>query len=265
MGTDPTRPTPPPAPARPPVTAPTAGLVVSGGWQIEGPPGHDPARRAAGRGADGGIFHRPDPQPAHPRGVRRGRDAVLYLVRRARARARRAVADRRGHLHRRDATTRISRPHDQAAPGRHPTPLRLAGNRAGAAHQPGHLRARADPRRQDGQDAGAATRRSAAAAGHHRHVDPPRPARSRPAGRDGLQLCERLGRRRDACRGLLPAGQTLVAAAPGKKGGSTTPSRSTTRRRPISTPILSRPESRPRKTRPCGARCRGPAGWARAG
>ena len=32
------RPTPPPAPALPPVTAPTAALVVSGGWQIEGLP-----------------------------------------------------------------------------------------------------------------------------------------------------------------------------------------------------------------------------------
>ena len=37
--TDPTRPTPPPAPARrSPVAAPPAALVVSGGWQIEGLP-----------------------------------------------------------------------------------------------------------------------------------------------------------------------------------------------------------------------------------
>ena len=50
-----------------------------------------------------------------------------------------------------------------------------------------------------------------------------------------------------------------------KKAGSTTPYRSTTRRRPISTPISPRPGSRPRKTRPCGARCRGRAGSARAG
>ena len=41
MGTDPTRPTPPPAPALPPpealapVAAPSATLVVSGGWQIK--------------------------------------------------------------------------------------------------------------------------------------------------------------------------------------------------------------------------------------
>ena len=47
--------------------------------------------------------------------------------------------------------------------------------------------ARADPRREDRQDAGAAAHRSAAAAGHHRHRNPPRPARSRPAGRDGLR------------------------------------------------------------------------------
>ena len=44
-----------------------------------------PRSGAPGRRADGGVFHRPDPQPAHARGVRRGRDAVLYLVRRARA------------------------------------------------------------------------------------------------------------------------------------------------------------------------------------
>ena len=50
-----------------------------------------------------------------------------------------------------------------------------------------------------------------------------------------------------------------------KKGASTTPYRSTTRRRPISTPISTRPGSRPRKTRPCGARCRGRADSVRAG
>ncbi len=50
-----------------------------------------------------------------------------------------------------------------------------------------------------------------------------------------------------------------------KKAASTAPCRSTTRRRPISTPISTRPGSRPRKSHPCGARCRGPAGWARAG
>ena len=67
--------------------------------------------------------------------------------------------------------------------------------------------------------------------------------------------------RRHARRGLLPTGQALVAAAPGKRRQAPRPSRSTTRPRPIST----RPGSRPRKTRPCDARCRGPAGWARAG
>ena len=78
--------------------------------------GHRPARRAAGRGADGGVFHRPDPQPAYTRSVRHGRDAILRVVRRARARARTAVTDHRGHLHRRDARP-VSRPHDHAAPG----------------------------------------------------------------------------------------------------------------------------------------------------
>ena len=44
MGTDSTRPTPPPAPALPPpealapVAAPSETLVVPGGWQIEGLP-----------------------------------------------------------------------------------------------------------------------------------------------------------------------------------------------------------------------------------
>ena len=66
----------------------------------------------------------------------------------------------------------VSRPHDQAASGRHPPPLRLAGDRAGGANQPGRLGARADPRRQDGQDAGPAARRSAAAAGRYRHRRP---------------------------------------------------------------------------------------------
>ena len=69
------------------LAAPEAALILRGRLADRGPPGHDPARRAAGRGADGGVFHRPDPQPAYARGVRRGRDAVLHLVRRARARA----------------------------------------------------------------------------------------------------------------------------------------------------------------------------------
>ena len=93
MGTDPTRPTPPPAPALPPpealapVAASSETLVVSGGWQIEGLPAT--IRRAGPQAAERTVefFHRPDPQPAYPRGVRHGRDAVLYLVRRTRARA----------------------------------------------------------------------------------------------------------------------------------------------------------------------------------
>ena len=42
-------------------------------------------------------------------------------------------------------------------------------------------------------------------------------------GRDGLQLCARLGRCRHARGGLLPAGQALVAAAPGKRGQAPRP------------------------------------------
>ena len=103
--------------ARAPVAAAPDARVLPGGWQIEGLPACGPARRTAGRGADGGVCHRPDPQPADARGIRRGRDAILHLVRRARARARTDFTDRRGHLHRRDAT-RVSRPHDHAAAGR---------------------------------------------------------------------------------------------------------------------------------------------------
>ena len=147
MVTDPTLPTPPPAPAlqQPdalvPVSAPPSALILPGGWAVEGLPNIVLRAGAAGRGADGGVFHGPNPEPAHGRGVRRGRDAVLHLVRRARARARADFPDRGGHLHRRDAT-RVSRPHDQAAPGRHPPAVRLAGDRPGNTHQPGHLGAR---------------------------------------------------------------------------------------------------------------------------
>ena len=85
--TDPTRPTPPPAPTLAPVAAPPAALVLPGGWQIEGLP--DIVLRAGPQAAERTVevFHGPDPQPAYPRGVRHGRDAVLYLVRRTRARA----------------------------------------------------------------------------------------------------------------------------------------------------------------------------------
>ena len=47
--------------------APPAALVLPGGWQIEGLPDIDPERRAGGRGADGRVFHRPDPEPAYTR------------------------------------------------------------------------------------------------------------------------------------------------------------------------------------------------------
>ena len=51
MGTDPTRPTPPPAPARrSPVAAPPVAIVVSGGWQIEGLPAT--VRRAGPQAAE---------------------------------------------------------------------------------------------------------------------------------------------------------------------------------------------------------------------
>ena len=48
--TDPTRPTPPPAPTLAPVAAPPEALVLSGGWQIEGLP--DIVRRAGPQAAE---------------------------------------------------------------------------------------------------------------------------------------------------------------------------------------------------------------------
>ena len=48
--TDPTRPTPPPAPTLAPVAAPPAALVLPGGWQIEGLP--DIVRRAGPQAAE---------------------------------------------------------------------------------------------------------------------------------------------------------------------------------------------------------------------
>ena len=50
MGMDPTRPTPPPTPALAPVSAPSAALVVPGGWQIEGLPAT--VRRAGPQAAE---------------------------------------------------------------------------------------------------------------------------------------------------------------------------------------------------------------------
>ena len=49
-GTDPTRPTPPPAPALAPVAGQSTALVVPGGWQIEGLP--DIVRRAGPQAAE---------------------------------------------------------------------------------------------------------------------------------------------------------------------------------------------------------------------
>ena len=49
----------------------------------------------------------------------------------------------------------------QAAPGRHPHAVRLAGHRPGRRHQPGARGARPEARRQDRQDHGARRRRGA--------------------------------------------------------------------------------------------------------
>ena len=83
---------PPPTPALPPpdALAPVAAaLVLPGGWQIEG---HVPAtiRRAGPQAAERTVeFFTAQIRNPHTRAapVRHGRDAVLYLVRRTRARA----------------------------------------------------------------------------------------------------------------------------------------------------------------------------------
>ena len=84
---------PPPTPALPPpdalapVAAAPAALVLSGGWQIEGLPAT--IRRAGPQAAERTVeFFTAQIRNPHTRaGVRHGRDAVLYLVRRTRARA----------------------------------------------------------------------------------------------------------------------------------------------------------------------------------
>ena len=104
-------------------------------------PGHDQAGygtvstgagTSAGTGASTGAAARTtggrSPAPARTR-TGPGRDAVLHLVRRARARAHTDFTDRGGHLHRRH-TRPISRPLAQAASGRHPPAVRLTGDQA---------------------------------------------------------------------------------------------------------------------------------------
>ena len=171
-----TRPAPPPAPALLPVTAPTAALVVSGGWQIEGLPAT--VRRAGPQAAERTVeFFTAQIRNPHTRAAYAAAVTRFFTWCDARGLALTQISPIAvGHLHRRAAKP-VSRPHDQAAFGRHPPAVRLAGDRPGDPHQPGHLGARTDPRRQDGQDAGPAARRRAAAAGFHRHHDPLRPAR----------------------------------------------------------------------------------------
>ena len=94
--TEPTRPTPPPAPTlqQPEVigaggSASPAALVLPGGWQIEGLPAIDP-ERAGPQAAERTVeFFTAQIRNPHTRAAYgNGRDAVLHLVRRARARAR---------------------------------------------------------------------------------------------------------------------------------------------------------------------------------
>ena len=62
-------------------------------------------------------------------------------------------------------------------------------------------------------------RRSAAATGRYRHVDSPRPARSRAAGSDGLQLCARLGRQSACALRTTTSRASAGGCGSRKKGG----------------------------------------------
>ena len=171
------RPAPPPAPALPPpeALAPVASapeaLVLSGGWQIEGLPAI--ILRAGPQAAERTVeFFTAQIRNPHTRAAYGTAVTRFFTWCDARGLALAQISPIAVATYIEEMQRPVSRPHDQAASGRHPPAVRLAGDRAGSARQPGRLGARADPRRQDGQDAGAAARRSAAAAGRHRHRRP---------------------------------------------------------------------------------------------
>ena len=194
--TDPTRPTPPPAPAPPseaPVVALPMALVLPGGWQIEGLP--DIVRRAGPQAAERTVeFFTAQIRNPHTRAAYAAAVTRFFTWCDARGLALAQISPIAVATY----IEEMQRGYRAPTIKQHLAAIRRLCDWLVTGHLPSHLGARADPRRQDGQDAGAAARRSAAAAGHDRHRDPPRPARSRAAGRDGLQLCARLGRRRHA-------------------------------------------------------------------
>ena len=125
------------------------------------------------------ILHRQHPQPQHPPRLRAGGERVPGLVRaspRALDHGRAAGARRRLH---RGADPRAIGADRQAAALRDPPSVRLACRRPGHAGEPGLIGARAEPRREARQDAGAVARGSTARARRDRREHPCGPARPR--------------------------------------------------------------------------------------
>ena len=132
MGTDPTQPTPPPAPALPPpealapVAAPSETLVVPGGWQIEGLPAT--VRRAGPEAAERTVeFFTAQILNPHTRAAYAAAVTRFFTWCDARGLALTQFSPIAVATYIRRDAKHVSRPHDQAASGRHPPPLRLVG------------------------------------------------------------------------------------------------------------------------------------------
>ena len=122
-----TRPTPPPTPALPPADAlaPVAAGARSArpvrGVADRGPPGHHPARRAAGRRSGRWSFSPPRFRNPHTRAAYAAAVTRFFTWCDAHGLELEQISPIAVAIYiRRDATTRVSRPHDQAASGRHP-------------------------------------------------------------------------------------------------------------------------------------------------
>ena len=269
MGTDPTRPTPPPAPtlqqpaALAPVSAPAAALILPGGWQIEGLP--DIVLRAGPQAAERTVefftaqIRNPHTRAAYAAAVTRfftwceAHGLALTQISPI------AVATYIEEMHGRYRAPTIKQ---HLAAIRRLCDWLVTGqvmptNPATSVRGPTHVvRTGKTPVLQ--------------------------PAEARQL-LDTIDTSTLRGLRDRALLAVMVYSFARVSAVVGmrvedyyqqgkrwwlrlqEKGGKHHAVPVTTRRRPISTPISTRPGSRPRKTRPCGAPCRGPAGWARAG
>ena len=219
-----------------------------------GPPGDRRTSRPGGRRAGGRVLHGPDSQREYTRGLRQGRDAVLQLVRRARARTQPDLGGCRRRLRRGAPRCVPRRPRSSSTwppsagcsigswsarwsrgirPPRWRGPTHVVKRGKTPVLQPGEVRLLLD-----------SIDTSAVGGLRDRAL----------IGRDDLQLRPGVGRREHGRRRLLPAGQALVAAA--AREGRQAP-------RPAGSPQgggLSRrvsrrpPGSRRSEVRRCGAR-----------